>query len=86
MTPSIAIVHVENPYRRGIRLWLPLFLLWIPLLILSPLILIVLVGLSFASGASFWGSIATFWQILTSLRGTEVRVAADGNKVYVRIL
>ena len=86
MTPSIAIVHIENPHWRGIRLWLPLFLLWIPLLLLSPLILIVIIGLSFAGGISPWGAINTFWRILCSLRGTEVRVAADGNKVYVRIV
>ncbi len=86
MTPSIAIVRIENPHWKGIRLWLPLFLLWIPVLLLSPLILIVIVGLSFASGVSPLGAISTFWQILSSLRGTEVRVAADGNKIFVRIL
>lgn len=86
MTPSIAVVHVENPRWRPIRLWLPLFLLWIPLLFLSPLILIVIVGLSLAGGLNPWQAIGTFWKLLCSLRGTEVRVTADGNKVYVRIL
>jgi hypothetical protein len=88
MTPSIAIVHVDvqNPQRRRIRLWLPLFLLWIPLLLLSPLILIVIIGLSLAGGIDPWQAVKTFWGILCSLQGTEVRVNADGNKVYVRIL
>lgn len=86
MTPSIAIVHVENPHWRRIRLWLPLFLLWIPLLLLSPLILIVLAGLSLAGGIGPWQAISTFWRILCGLRGTEVRVTADGNKIYIRIL
>lgn len=86
MTPSIAIVRIENSHWKGIRLWLPLFLLWIPVLLLAPLILIVIIGLSLAAGVSPLGAIGTFWQILSSLRGTEVRVAADGNKVSVRIL
>ncbi len=86
MTPSIAIVHIENPYWRTIRLWLPLFLLWIPLLLLSPVILIVIAGVSIAGRISPMGAISTFWGILCGLRGTEVRVTADGNKIYVRIL
>ena len=86
MTPSIAIVHIENPHWRRIRLWLPLFLLWIPLLLLSPVILIVIAGLSLVAGISPMGAISTFWGILCGLRGTEVRVAADGNKIFVRIL
>ena len=86
MTPNIAIVHVQNPYWRGIRLWLPLFLLWIPLILLSPLILLVVFGLRPAGRINPWQAIATFWAILCGLRGTEVRVTADGNKVFVRIL
>ena len=42
MIPSIAIVHVANPHWRGIRLWLPLFLLWIPALLLAPFVLLIL--------------------------------------------
>ncbi len=86
MTPSIAIVHIENPYWQTIRLWLPLFLLWIPLLLLSPVILIVIAAVSLAGRISPVGAIRAFWGILCGLRGTEVRVTADGNKIYVRIL
>ena len=86
MTPNIAIVRVENPRWRGIRLWIPLFLLWIPLIILSPLILLVVFGLCLAGGISTGETLKTFWAIVCGLRGTEVRVAADGNKVFVRIL
>jgi hypothetical protein len=86
MTPNIAIVHVENPQWRGLRLWLPLFLLWIPLILLSPLILLVVFGVCLAGRISPWQAIASFWAILCSLRGTEVRVTADGNRVFVRIL
>lgn len=86
MTPSIAIVHVQNPHWRGIRLWLPLFLLWIPLALLVPLILLVIFAACFAGQISPWRAIAAFWSLLTSLPGTDVRVAANGNNVTVRIL
>lgn len=86
MIPNIAIVRVENPHWRGIRLWIPLFLLWIPLVLLSPLILLVVFGLCLAGGISMLETLKTFWGIVCGLRGTEVRVTADGNRVFVRIL
>jgi hypothetical protein len=86
MTPNIAIVHVENPHWRGIRLWVPLFLLWIPLVLLSPLIFLVVLGVCLAGRVNPWCAIAAFWGIVCSLPGTDVRVCADGNRVTVRIL
>jgi hypothetical protein len=86
MTPNIAIVHVHNPHWRGIRLWIPLFLLWIPLLILSPLIFLVLLAFCFLGEVSVWQAIKVFWGILCGLPGTDVRVQAEANQVLVRIL
>jgi hypothetical protein len=86
MTPNIAIVHVQSSHWRGIRLWLPLFLLWIPLVLLAPLILLVIFAACFAGQINPWRAIATFWSLLTSLSGTDVRVTANGSKVTVRIL
>lgn len=86
MTPNIAIVHVQNPHWRGIRLWLPLFLLWIPLILLSPLMFLVVLGVCLAGRINPWRAIAAFWAITCSLPGTDVRVCADGNRVTVRIL
>jgi hypothetical protein len=86
VTPNLAIVQVENPHWRGIRLWIPLFLLWIPLTLLSPLLLLVILCACVAGRISFWRAIAAFWNILCSLPGTDVRVCADGNRVTVRIV
>jgi len=86
VTPNIAVVCIQTPHWRWPRLWIPLFLLWIPALLLSPLIFLVLFGLCMAGGVSPWRATSTFWSILCSLPGTNVRVSADGNKIQVRIL
>jgi hypothetical protein len=86
MIPSIAIVHVERPQHRAIRLWLPLFLLWIPLLILSPVILLVIVVVALAGQVSPWRALSAFWSLAWNLSGTDVRVATQGERVLVRVL
>jgi hypothetical protein len=86
MTPNIAIVHVHNPYWRGFRLWIPLFLLWIPVVLLSPLLLLILLVACLAGQVGFWHSISVFWGILCALPGTDVRVDAQGNHILVEIL
>jgi hypothetical protein len=86
MTPNIAIVQVANPRGRGIRLWVPLFLLWIPLVLFSPLVLLVVLGVCLVGRINPGRAIAAFWNLACSLPGTDVRVSADGNRVTVRIL
>lgn len=86
MTPNLAIVHVNSPHGPNFRLWLPLFLLWIPAILLAPFVLLALLIACLVTEVPFWRSIATFWGLLCSLPGTDVRVAAEGNRVLVRIL
>jgi hypothetical protein len=86
MTPNIAIVHVNYPQGPNFRLWLPLFLLWIPALLLAPFVLVILLVACVCLGIPFWQSIRSFWAIVCSLPGTDVRVTTEGNHVLVRIL
>ena len=86
MTPNVAIVHVNHPHGPNFRLWLPLFLLWIPAILLAPFVVLVLLTACLVTKVPFWRSIATFWAILCSLPGTDVRVSTEGNRVLVRIL
>jgi hypothetical protein len=84
--PTIAIVHIENPYWRNLHLWLPLFLLWIPLVLLAPLILLVVLIVCLVMRISAWQAIATFWAISCNLPGTEVHVRAEGKTIRVKVL
>jgi len=86
MTPNIAIVHVNCVQGPSFRLWLPLFLLWIPAILVAPFILLALAIACLIAGVPIWRSIATFWSLLCSLPGTDVRVATEGNRVMVRML
>ncbi|MGA2888633.1 MAG: hypothetical protein ABSE51_11320 [Terracidiphilus sp.] len=86
MTPNIAIVHIQRPYSRGFRLWVPLFLLWIPVLLLSPFIFLVLLAGCIAGKISVWRALAVFWDIVCSLPGTHVHVSAHGTQILVRVL
>lgn len=86
MTPNIALVRIETPYWRSIPLWIPLFLLWIPVVLLSPLIFLVLFGLSIAGRISPWHAMRVLWDLVCSLPGTNVRVTTEGTNVVVRIL
>lgn len=86
MTPSLAYLHVYSPKWRGIRLWLPLFLLWIPFLLVLPLILLGLLMVSVAGQMNPLRVASALWAVLCGLRGTDVRVVSEGNHVTVRIL
>ncbi|SPE19337.1 conserved hypothetical protein [Candidatus Sulfotelmatomonas gaucii] len=86
MTPNIAVVRIETPHWRSIPLWIPLFLLWIPVILLSPILLLVIVGLSIAGRVDPLRALSVIWGIVCSLPGTNVRVTSEGTKVVVRIL
>lgn len=100
MTPNLAIIRIQNhigaPAARssserwrsfwGFPIIVPLFLLWIPAILLAPFVLIALGVFCIAVDISFTATVATFWNLLCSLRGTDVRVRADGKHITVRIV
>jgi hypothetical protein len=90
MTPSIAIIHLDNPhwqpFWRHTRLWIPLFLLWIPFLLLLPLIVLAIAVACWLGRVGAWRGVRTLWGLICALPGTDVRVSGDGNQVLVRIL
>jgi hypothetical protein len=70
----------------GFPIVVPIVLLWIPAVLLAPLVLIILGTVCIAADVSFTRTVATFWNLVCSLRGTDVRVCADGKRITVRIL
>jgi len=86
MTPNLAVVEIGAPHWRMPRLWLPLFLLWIPVILLSPLIALVIVAAGIAFRMNPWRITSVLWGIWCALPGTDVRVTADGTRVFVKIL
>lgn len=86
MIPSFAILQIEAPQFHMPRLGLPLFLLWIPAILISPLVFLVIFGLSMAGRINPWRAIAVFWSILCALPGTHIHVSAHESKILVRIL
>ena len=86
MIPTLAIVQVENPHRRGFHCWVPLIMLWLPVAILSPLILLLVLVACLAGRVNPWRAVSSFWGILWSLPGTHVHVRSQENQVMVRIL
>jgi hypothetical protein len=90
MIPYVAVLEFENPHFHIPRLWIPLILLWVPLavllLLLSPILFIVVCAISFITGVGPFRVARIFWDIVSSLRGTDVRVSSNGNKVLVRIM
>jgi len=52
----------------------------------SPVIFLVLVALAIVTRTTIWRIMAIFWNLVCALRGTDIRVTADGNHVLVRIL
>ena len=90
MIPNIAVLEIENRHFHMPRLWIPLILLWIPLLLvlvlISPLLFIVVCAISMTTGVGPLRVMRIFWDILSSLPGTNVHVTANGNKILVRIL
>jgi hypothetical protein len=86
MTPNFAIIRIQNHRFWGFPIIVPIFLLWIPAILLAPFVLIVLWPVCIAADISLGRTIATFWNLLCGLPGTDVRVCADGKRITVRIL
>jgi len=86
MIPNFAVIGIQTPEWHLPRLWVPLFLLWILLVVLSPLVFLVLAAAAIAVKTTIWRLIAVFWNLLSSLLGTDVQVVADGNRLLVKLL
>jgi hypothetical protein len=86
MIPMLAVLRVEGPERRRVRLWLPLFLLWLlalPVLIVAlPAAAVILIAYRRNPLRLF----AAYWQLLSAIPGTHLEVSGRrGRNVYVHV-
>jgi hypothetical protein len=86
LPPLGATVHVKPAgWRRGISLWLPLFLVWLLLLPLLLLLLPFLLVGALIMGVNLWRSLKALNGVLAATRGTQVEVAKRDTNVFIRL-
>ncbi len=86
MPPLLALVHIlPNPAHRGIRLWVPLFLIW---LLLLPFVL-VLLPVYFVVCAVIdidpFHTLGSMLMLLGSLNGMHVEVDSPSAAVLIHV-
>lgn len=86
MIPMVAVLRVERPQQRRIRLWLPLFLLWLlalPLLVVAlPVAAVILIAYRRNPLRLF----AAYWQVLSAIPGTHLEVSGRrGRSVFMHV-
>lgn len=86
LPPLGATLHVKPAgWRRGFRLWLPLFLVW---LLLLPLLLLLLPFLFVGAlifGFNLWRSLKAMNAMLAASHGTHVEVARRDSKFFIQL-
>ena len=86
MLPLIARVHVINRSGRGVRLWVPLFLVWLLLLPFAIVVLPILFVIWVVADVDPWPALKTIWNFLSSFSGTNVEVDAPDASVFVHVV
>jgi hypothetical protein len=86
LPPMSAILHVKPAgWRRGIRLWVPLFLFWLLLLPLLILLLPFLFVGALVMGINLWRALRAMNALLAATRGTHVEVDSRDTKLFIRL-
>jgi hypothetical protein len=81
MIPMLAVLRVEGPERRRVRLWLPLFLLW---LLALPVLIVAVILIAYRRNPL--RLFAAYWQLLSAIPGTHLEVSGRrGRNVYVHV-
>ena len=86
MPPLLAIVHIlPNAMHRGIRLWVPLFLVWLFLLPFALVLLPVDFVVCAAIDIHPFRTLGTLFSVLGSLTGTHVEVERPDASVFIHV-
>jgi len=86
LPPMTATMHVRaTGWHRGVRLWVPLFLVWLLLLPLLILLLPFLFVGALILGINLWRSLKALNALLAATRGTQVEVANRDTNFFIRL-
>jgi hypothetical protein len=84
--PLLAVVHIlPNHVRRGIRLWVPLFLIWLLLLPFLLVLLPVYFVVCAAVDIHPFKTLGAFFSVLGNLNGTHVEVDSASASVFIHV-
>jgi len=84
--PLLAVVHIlPNQMRRGIRLWVPLFLIWLLLLPFLLVLLPVYFVVCAVVDIDPLRTLGAFIAVLGNLNGTHVEVESPQASVFIHV-
>lgn len=84
--PLLAVVHIlPTEVRRGIRLWVPLFLIWLLLLPFLLVLLPVYFVVCAVVDIDPFKTLGAFVAVLGNLTGTHVEVASPQASVFIHV-
>jgi hypothetical protein len=86
MIPFVAVASVPHRRSHTFRLWIPIFLLWLLALPVGLALLPVALIFCLACWVNPFRMLAVFWQILSTLKDTNVEVAHRSASVSICIL
>ena len=86
MLPLVVRVHVTGRAGRGVRLWIPLFLMWLLLLPFALIVLPVLFVVCIVVDVDPLPALVAIWRVLCGLSGAHVEVEAPDASVFVHVL
>ncbi|MEI9994641.1 MAG: hypothetical protein WDM91_08610 [Rhizomicrobium sp.] len=86
LPPMLAVVHIQpSRARRGIRLWVPLFLIWLLLLpfilVLLPVYFVICAVMDIAP----FKTLGAFFAVLGSLGGMHLEVDSPDAAVFIHV-
>jgi hypothetical protein len=85
MIPFMATVSVEKKPRGGYHFWVPLGLLWLVLLPVVLLLLPVFFVACMVVRVNPFEALWVFWDIVTTLKGTDIEIGECDRSVSIRI-
>ncbi len=85
MIPMMAVLRVERPARRRVRIWLPLFLLWLLALPVLLVTLPVVAVLLLAYGRNPLRLFAAYWSVLSAIPGSHIELNGRRGFVYMHV-